>query len=44
MRGCFSGTMEEFEKKVKETYKQDDKEYKQYMIAIDTLKKLAEIN
>lgn len=42
--GCFNGTMEEFEDKVKETYTNDTKEYKQYIIAIRTLKELAEIN
>ena len=41
--GCFDGTMEEFENRVKEEYEKEDKEYKQYMIAIDTLKKLAEL-
>ena len=41
--GCFDGTMKEFEDKVKETYKESSKEYKQYMIAIDTLKKLAKL-
>ena len=41
--GCFDGTMEEFEDKVKETYEENSKEYKQYIIAIDTLKKLAEL-
>lgn len=41
--GCFDGTIEEFEEKVKNTYKSDDKEYKQYMIAIRTLKELAEL-
>lgn len=41
--GCFDGTMKEFEDKVKEEYEKEDKEYKQYMIAIDTLKKLAEL-
>ena len=41
--GCFDGTMEEFKNKVKETYEESSKEYKQYMIAIDTLKKLAEL-
>ena len=41
--GCFDGTMKEFEYKVKETYEENSKEYKQYMIAIDTLKKLAEL-
>ena len=41
--GCFSGTMEEFEDRVKDTYEEDDKEYKEYMIAIRTLKELAEI-
>ena len=39
----FNGTMEEFENKVKKFYDKDDKEYKQYMIAIDVLKRLAEI-
>ena len=42
--GCFGGTMEEFEKKVKESYNKYDKEYKEYMIAIDTLKRLAELH
>ena len=41
--GCFDGTIEQFEEKVKNTYKSDDKEYKQYMIAIRTLKELAEL-
>lgn len=41
--GCFDGTMEKFEGKVKETYEENSKEYKQYIIAIDTLKKLAEL-
>ena len=41
--GCFNGTMEEFKNEVKETYEESSKEYKQYMIAIDTLKKLAEL-
>ncbi len=41
--GCFDGTMEEFKNEVKETYEENSKEYKQYMIAIDTLKKLAEL-
>ena len=41
--GCFDGTMEEFENKVKNEYSEDNKYYKQYMIAIDTLKKLAEL-
>lgn len=41
--GCFDGTMEEFKNKVKETYEESSKEYKQYMIAIDTLKRLAEL-
>ena len=36
--------MEEFENKVKETYKQYTKEYKEYMIAIRALKELVEIN
>ena len=39
----FDGTMKEFEDKVKETYEKNSKEYKQYMIAINTLKKLAEL-
>ena len=42
--GCFDGTMEEFKNEVKETYEENSKEYKQYMIAIDTLKKLAELD
>ena len=42
--GCFDGTMEEFENKVKDTYEEDIKEYKEYMVAIRTLKELAEIN
>lgn len=41
--GCFDGTMKEFKDKVKESYEENTKEYKQYMIAIDTLKKLAEL-
>ena len=41
--GCFDGTMKEFEDKVKETYEENSKEYKQYMIAIDTFKKLAKL-
>ena len=41
--GCFDGTMEEFENKVKDSYDEDDKEYKQYIIAIRTLKELAEL-
>ena len=41
--GCFDGTMEEFKNEVKETYEESSKEYKQYIIAIDTLKKLAEL-
>lgn len=41
--GCFDGTMEEFEKKVKESYGEDDKEYRQYMFAIYVLKRFAEI-
>ena len=41
--GFFDGTMKEFEDKVKETYEENSKEYKQYIIAIDTLKKLAEL-
>lgn len=41
--GCFDGTIEQFEETVKNTYKSDDKEYKQYMIAIRTLKELAEL-
>ena len=41
--GCFDGTMEEFKNEVKETYEENSKEYKQYMIAIDTLKKLAKL-
>ena len=41
--GCFDGTMKEFEDKIKEIYKENDKEYKQYMIVIDTLKRLAEL-
>lgn len=39
----FDGTMKEFEDKIKEIYKENDKEYKQYMIVIDTLKRLAEL-
>ena len=42
--GCFDGTMEEFENKVKDTYEEDVKEYKEYMVAIRTLKELAELN
>ena len=41
--GCFSGTMEEFEEKVKKSYAKDDKEYREYIVAIRTLKELAEI-
>lgn len=41
--GFFDGTMKKFEDKIKEIYKENSKEYKQYMIAIDTLKKLAEL-
>lgn len=41
--GCFDGTMEEFKNEVKETYKKNSKEYKQYMIAINTLKRLAKL-
>lgn len=41
--GCFDGTMEEFENKVKETYDEDDKEYQEYTMGIKFLKKLAEI-
>lgn len=41
--GCFDGTMKQFEEKVKETYGENDKEYKEYMIAIRTLKELAEL-
>ena len=41
--GCFSGTMEEFKEKVKETYNEDDREYKEYMMAIEFLKGLAKL-
>ena len=41
--GCFNGTMKEFENKVKNEYSKDNKYYKQYIVAIDTLKKLAEL-
>ena len=41
--GCFDGAMKEFENKVKNEYSKDSIYYKQYMIAIDTLKKLAEL-
>ncbi len=41
--GCFSGTMEEFKEKVKESYGEGDRGYQEYMIAIDTLKRLAEL-
>ena len=41
--GCFDGSMKQFEEKVKEAYKEDEVEYKEYMIAIRTLKELAEL-
>ena len=41
--GCFSGTMEEFEEKVRKSYGEDKKEYKQYMATIRILKELAEL-
>ena len=41
--GCFDGTMEQFEEKVKKSYGEDEVEYKEYMIAIRTLKELAKI-
>lgn len=41
--GCFNGTIKEFKNKVKETYEKNSKGYKQYMIAINTLKKLAKL-
>ena len=41
--GCFDGSMEEFEDKVKKKYNKDNHYYKQYMITIDALKKLAEL-
>ena len=41
--GCFNGTMKEFENKVKNEYSEDNEYYKQYIVAIDTLKKLAEL-
>ena len=43
MCGYFYGTIEEFEDKVKDKYGEDNIHYKQYMITIDTLKKLAEL-
>ena len=42
--GCFSGTMKDFEEKVKESYGEYEVEYKEYIIAIDTLKRLAELH
>ena len=42
--GCFDGSMEEFEDKVKNEYSEDNKYYKQYIVAIKILKELAEIN
>ena len=42
--GCFDGSMKQFEEKVKEAYKEDEVEYKEYMIAIRTLKELAELH
>ena len=41
--GCFDGTMEQFIEQVKRTYKEEDKHYKEYMIAIDTLRRLAKL-
>ncbi len=41
--GCFSGTMEEFEEKVKESYSEGDIEYQEYMMAIEFLKGLSEL-
>lgn len=41
--GCFDGTMEQFIEQVKRTYKEEDKHYKEYMIAIDTLKRLVKL-
>lgn len=41
--GCFDGTIKEFKNEVKETYEKNSKEYKQYMIAINTLERLAKL-
>lgn len=40
---CFDGTMEEFKKMIKESYREDNIEYQQYIIAIDTLNKLSKL-
>ena len=41
--GCFDGSLENFEEKVKNTYDKDSKEYMEYMIAIDIFKKYREM-
>ena len=41
--GCFDGSLENFEEKVKNTYDKDTREYMQYMIAIDTFKRYKEM-
>ena len=41
--GCFDGSLENFEEKVKDTYDKNSKEYMEYMIAIDTFKKYKEM-
>lgn len=41
--GCFDGTMSEFKDKIKATYEKNDKHYKEYILAVEYLEKMAKL-
>lgn len=41
--GCFDGTMSEFKNKIKDTYEKNDKHYKEYILAVEYLEKMAKL-